>query len=400
MTSTAAVHTRTAAPLVTEVLPHLDARFGGIATSVPRASLAAAAAGRHRGSLVAFCDPNEQAPAEAGLVDVFPLGRRKWIANPAQRRRLEEVLSQGDAFHVHGLWQEHASMTAAHAHAHRKPYIASAHGMLDAWAFRHRGLKKRVYAALIERPNLEAATCLRALTRTEYEDFRRFGLRNPVAIIPNGVDIPAIGPDRFLARFPELRGKRLVLYMGRIHHKKGPALLCRAWARVREAHPEAHLMMAGPDFENTSTKIARLLVELGIEQSVSMPGLLSAPYTWSALRAASLFVLPSYSEGFSRAVLEAMGCGAPVLITHACNFPEVAQHDCGVIVDADEHALTLALSDLLTAPHGDLRQMGRRGARLVQERYTWDVVGRQLSALYGWILGGGAPPAQLHVEYR
>ena len=385
-------------PLWLEVFTHLDPRFGGIATSVPRASVAAAAAGTHRSGIAALCVPDETPSTVDVALDVFPLGRLKWLSDAALRRRFEHTLAGASAFHIHGLWEEHLAMTAAHARGAGKPYVVSTHGMLDAWALQQKAFKKRVYAALSERKNLAGATCLRALTETEVSDFRHFGLRNPVAVIPNGVDIPDVGPDDFLARFPDLRGKRLVLYMGRIHHKKGPALLCRAWSAVHRSFPDAHLVIAGPDFENTSRDVAELIAERGLERSVSMPGLLQPPLTWSALRAADMFVLPSFSEGLSRAVLEAMGCGLPVITTKACNFPEVAAHDCGVVIDAEERVLAGALADLLRAPRAELRRMGRNGERLVQERFSWDVVGRQLAALYEWTLGGGSPPGALRLD--
>jgi glycosyltransferase involved in cell wall biosynthesis len=385
-------------PLWLEVLPHLDAKYGGIATSAPRASIAAAVAGAHRSAIAAFCLPDESSASVAGVVEVFPLGRLKWLTSPALRRRFHQTLAAADAYHIHGLWQEHCSMTAAYASGHRKPFVVSAHGMLDAWALANKGFKKRLYASLVERRQLARATCLRALTLTERDDFRRFGLRNPVAVIPNGVDIPDTDGDEFFGRFPELRGKRLVLFMGRIHPKKGPALLCRAWARIHSSFPDAHLVLAGPDSENTSRDVAQLIAEKGIGASVSMPGLLQGSLTWSALRAAELFVLPSYSEGLSRAVLEAMGCGVPVVITRACNFPEVGEHDCGVVIETDEQALAGAMSDMLRAPAVALRRMGQNGERLVRERFSWRVVGRQQALLYGWVLGGGAPPPELHID--
>jgi glycosyltransferase involved in cell wall biosynthesis len=157
-------------------------------------------------------------------------------------------------------------------------------------------------------------------------------------------------------------------------------------------------VIAGPDFENTSREVARVIEECGMSASVSMPGLLQGPLTWSALRAAEVFVLPSYSEGLSRAVLEAMGSGVPVITTRGSNLPEVADHDCGVVIEPDERALAGALSDMLRAPRATLQRMGQNGERLVRERFSWDVVGRQLALMYEWILGGGAPPGELCVE--
>jgi glycosyltransferase involved in cell wall biosynthesis len=399
-----APHRDHAQPLWIEVLPHLDARYGGIATSAPRASIAAATAGAHRSALAAFCLPDETTADIDGIdgidgrVDVFPLGRMKWLTSAALRQRFTQALTPGDAYHIHGVWQEHCAMTAAHANRQRKPYVVSTHGMLDAWALANKSLKKRVYAALAERRHLKQAACVRALTQWERDDCRRFGLRNPVAVIPNGVEIPDVSSDEFFARFPDLLGKRLVLFMGRIHYKKGPAMLCRAWARIHRTYPDAHLVIAGPDFEDTARGVQQLIADSGIGPSVSMPGLLQGSLTWSALRAAHTFVLPSYSEGFSRAVLEAMGCGVPVIVTRQCNVPEVRQHECGVVIEADEAALANALSDMLRAPSAELRRLGQNGQQLVRERFSWQVVGRQLADLYRWVLGGGVPPAEIWAD--
>jgi glycosyltransferase involved in cell wall biosynthesis len=382
-------------PLWIEVLPHLDAKYGGIATSAPRASRAAASAGPHRSSLAAFCLPEEAITTVDGPVDVFPFGRLKWLTSAALRRRFTQALTPADAYHIHGLWQEHCAMTAAHASRAHKPYVVSTHGMLDAWALANKAFKKRLYAALAQRRLLKHAACIRALTQNERDDCRRFGLRNPVAVIPNGVDIPEASSDEFFARFPELRGKRIVLFMGRVHYKKGPALLCQAWARIHRSFPDAHLVIAGPDFEDTARGVKQLIADNALTDSVSMPGLLHAPLTWSALRAAHTFVLPSYSEGFSRAVLEAMGSGVPVIVTRTCNVPEVAAHECGLVIEADEQALADALSDMLRAPGRELSRLGGNGQRLVRERFSWDVVGQQLAGLYRWVLGGGAPPFEV-----
>jgi glycosyltransferase involved in cell wall biosynthesis len=386
------------APLWVEVVPHLDAKYGGIATSAPRAAVAAEATGIHRSAIVAFCSPDEQVTGLAASVDVFPLGRLKWLTSPALRRSLQQRLEDADAFHIHGLWQEHFAMVTAHAVDRRIPFVVSSHGMLDAWALHNKGVKKQVYSFMTARPRLARAACLRALTTTERDDFRRFGLRNPVATIPTGVDIPDVTAEEFLQRFPVLRGKRIVLYMGRIHHKKGPDLLCRAWAEIHRDFPDAHLVIAGPDSANTVHAIQTIVSERDLGASVLIPGLLDGRLPWSALRAAEIFVLPSHSEGLSRAVLEALGSSVPVLITHGCNFPEVRDHDCGLIVDTDERAVAGALAEMLRAPRSMLRRMGDNGARLIAERYSWSVVGRQQAALYRWVLGGGSPPPELPLD--
>jgi glycosyltransferase involved in cell wall biosynthesis len=273
-----------------------------------------------------------------------------------------------------------------------KPYIVSAHGMLEKWALKHRQLKKWIYSFLIERSNLQDAACLHALTRAEVEDYRRYGLRNPVVLIPNGVDVPrTAAPDMFLEAYPHLKGKRLTIFLSRIHYKKGLDVLCEAWCNVHHKCADAHLVLAGPDFENTRSTIQAQINELRINTSVSFTGMLRGAMKWSALAAAEVFVLPSYSEGFSVAVLEAMGMGVPVVISRACNFPEVADEGCGFVIGPNAGEVQNALTQLLLANHSDVVRMGNRGRQLVSTRYTWSAVGRQISAMYDWVLGGPEP---------
>src|SRR5262249_23304811 len=151
------------------------------------------------------------------------------------------------------------------------------------------------------------------------------GLKGPVAVIPNGVTPPGqhISERLFFERYPDLRGRRIVIFLSRVHHKKGLDILCKAWQRVWPLFRDTHLVIAGPDFENTLASIEALMSELGIGDGVTITGMLEGEMKWSALAASRLFVLPSHSEGFSMAILEAMATGLPVLATHPCNFPEI-----------------------------------------------------------------------------
>ena len=149
--------------------------------------------------------------------------------------------------------------------------------MLESWALKNKRLKKQIYAALFERRNLQGAACLHALTQAEAQDYRNFGLKNPIAVIPNGVEIPsAVSAEPFLAQFPALRGKQLVLFLGRIHFKKGLDILCRAWSKIFKNHPNTQLVLAGPDFENTQAEIQKLLQSLGAESQVTFTGMLTS----------------------------------------------------------------------------------------------------------------------------
>jgi glycosyltransferase involved in cell wall biosynthesis len=263
--------------------------------------------------------------------------------------------------------------------------------MLDPWALRQKKWKKSLYSQVFERRNLTLAACLRAMTVNEAEQYRRFGLSNPIAIIPNGVDIPAnVTSGLFLERYPALRGKTIVLFLGRIHPKKGLLPLCLAWSAVQRQFADAHLVIAGPDCEDTVTALHRIIEEQGIQQSVTFAGLLTGLVKWSAYAAATIFTLPSYSEGFSVSVLEALGSGVPVLITEACYFPEVKTVNAGWTI-AQVAEIQAALTTALATPLALIHKMGANGAALVAEKYSWPRIASQFADLYDWLLGGSTP---------
>jgi glycosyltransferase involved in cell wall biosynthesis len=387
-------HSRPCPPHWLEVVSHLHPKYGGLSAAVPALSAAVAAASGNLVTLAAFCAEGERiVPAEAGVIDIqhLPLGRRQFRQDITAGERFRSLVANAAAVHIHGLWQHSTAHAARLARELRIPYVVSAHGMLDRWALGQKRWKKAVYAALVERPLLRRAACLHALTEAEADDYRRFRLRCPVAVIPNGVTVKAdVDAELFLSRFPALREQRLFLFLGRLHVKKGVHVLCEAWSDVEAHWPDAHLVIAGPDFENTRAALEGRCASLGCRR-VTFAGMLQGDLKWSALRASDVFVLPSYSEGLSVSVLEAMGMGLPVIVTRQCNVPEVRIRDCGWEIDPDRDALGSAIEECLGAPATRLAAMGGNGRELVESHFSWSRVGRQMAAVYGWIAGGSKP---------
>ena len=156
-------------------------------------------------------------------------------------------------------------------------------------------------------------------------------------------------------------------------------------------------MLAGPDVEDTRASLEQLVSELNLGASVTFTGMLRGEDKWDALAAAGLFVLPSHSEGCSVSVLEAMGMGCPVLVTHACHVPEVEQAQAGWTIEPRVNEIRGALEEFFRMPQGPAQARGANGRKLVQARYGWNTVGRQMAEVYRWLLGGGEPKS---VEVR
>jgi len=376
-----------------QVLSHVDPEFGGIATSVPELSRATEAQGGPVCPIAGFSDPLERASKEERVrAKHYSANRFRWMLDHNLRRQFRETIRAAQGVHIHGVWEPHCAVAAAAARVCKRPYVISAHGMLDQWALRQKRVKKALYAALVEARNLQRASCLRALTADEVHDYRRVGLTNPIAIVPNGIDVPpGVTGDLFWETYPHLAGRRIVLFMGRIHKKKGLELLLHAWARVPQKSDDVHLVIAGPDFDGSLSTLQHTVEKLGLQQSVTFAGMLKGEQKWSALRAASVFVLPSHSEGFSVAVLEALSMGVPVIVTEQCHIPEVAQCHCGWTIQPEAEQVEQALTEFLQLPPEEAVRMGERGRDLIENRFRWSVVGKQMADVYNWLQGGSKP---------
>ena len=249
---------------------------------------------------------------------------------------------------------------------------------------------------LVERRFLARSSCIHALVESEFRDVRRYGCKRPVAIVPNGIDLAEFDRehdgDRILAQWPRLANRRVALFLSRIHPKKGLPILLEAWARAIRRRSEWVLVIAGPGEDGHDRDLKRCVDALGISDNVILTGPVYGADKVHLLRHADFFVLPSYSEGFSMAVLEALACRLPVLITPNCNFPDVERTSAGQTVEPSVPGLREGLEALMDMSSKELAEMGGRGRTLVEQKYTWSRVVTQLNSVYQWLVVGDSPP--------
>src|SRR5208283_651521 len=301
---------------------------------------------------------------------------------------LEAAVSSATVVHIHGLWQEHTRRGARAARAAGVPYLIAAHGMAEPWALRHKRWKKRLYLALVEGPNLRHAACLHALSRPEIDHLHRLAPRTPICFIPNGVDLDFAshlpGRAELERAQPELVDKFVLLFFGRVHVKKGLDMLAEAMGELGASFPTLHLLVAGKD-DGAWQPFSERMESLGLSQRVTYLGHVGGRCASQVWAAADAFVLPSYSEGFSMAILEALACSLPCLITTACHFPELADAQGAVVVDPEKNAVTQGLRNLLECTDVERRRLGQNGRRLVENHYTWDQQAHRLASVYQWL---------------
>lgn len=329
---------------------------------------------------------------DVSRVPVAPLARWWPAYSPSLGQALKKAARDVDIIHIHELW--HYPHYAAYRAARflNVPYVISVHGALEPWALRYKSVKKRLYMSLVQRNCLKNAAALHAMTCAELTQIRSQGLENLIKVIPNGVDVDdyRILPESRAAEihYPNLAGKQVILFLGRIHRKKGLDLLAKAFGAIARDRADLHLVIAGPDETGYKADVESLLYEEGVLDKVTFTGMIRGNDKLAMLARADIFVLSSYSEGFSMSLLEALACGLPLVVTHECNFPEVAEAGAGITIRPDVTELRDALSGLLD--DAMLRKrMGEAARQLVADSFTWDSVAGKMVDLYDQVLSGG-----------
>jgi glycosyltransferase involved in cell wall biosynthesis len=280
--------------------------------------------------------------------------------------------------HLHGLWRavvHHAAAAARHA---ARPVVWAPMGMLEPWALRHRGWKKRLAWSLYQRRDLAAAAAVHATSRLEADGIRGAGVRTPIAVIPLGVAAPEPRPDRLVPA-----GVRTALFLSRIHPKKGLLILLEAWARLRP--PGWRLVIAGNDEGGHTAEVTAAIALHGLADVVHLSGPTFGAAKEKAFAEADLFVLPSLSENFGVVVAEALVRGLPVLTTTGTPWSDVVTARAGWWVDPTPEAVGVALADATNRSETELRAMGRAGMSWATREFSWPEITNRIEAVYRWI---------------
>ncbi len=334
--------------------------------------------------------------ADAGYrpyLKTFPLGwgPRALGRSPKMNRWLHERVAAGDIgiVHNHGMWQMNSLYPAWAARRGKAKYVVSPRGAFSQWAMKSGSLAKLVFWPMLQRPALARVTCFHATSESEYHDIRRLRFRQPVAIVPNGVDIPEISKKADPAAT-----EKTLLFLGRLHQVKGLDLLLKAWAQLETAFPEWRLVIVGSDSGyHGSTgyleSLKAMVRELGLTR-VSFAGALYGEEKWDAYRRASLFVLPTHSENFAMTVAESLSVGTPTVVSRGAPWAGLTDHHAGWWVDISVDGLLRALADGMSLPTSHLDAMGLRGREWMARDYSWDGVGGQMMDVYRWLDGASS----------
>lgn len=303
-----------------------------------------------------------------------------------------------DIFHGHGIWDLPVSQMAKVARRFNVPYIISIRGMLEPWSLEQSKLKKKIAMFLYQHNDLKNAACLHATAEMEAESIRALGYRNPIAVIPNGID---------LSQYPikdqrnEGKDKRKILFLSRIHPKKGIEYLISAWENVDEgikSNWEVEIVGNGEsDYINV---LNNLIKSKSLERSIKILGPKFGKEKINTYHQADLFVLPTYSENFGIVIAEALSCGVPVITTKGTPWQELNNVKAGECIDLNENELIRSLSCHMKLDVETLRTMGLNGRRLIEEHYSIESVALKMFDLYSWLLGKSERPKFVNIWKR
>lgn len=386
---------------VVQVVTCLNDATGGPAVSVTELAASLARLGHHS-SIVALDYPElgparRADPAEVFLHQAPFFTRRIADWSPALLRLLKTATrGECDIVHNHGLWLQPNRYARLTAKAVSASLVISPRGMLESWARGQKRLKKWVGWHLFEAANIHAATAFHATSVEEARSIRDCGVRAPIAIIPNGVGEATLAldgdvPERSLVPGPP--GGRYVLFMSRLHPKKGLEMLLSAWAALRSDFPDVRLLVVGPDLTGYTSTLRRRAQALGIEESVTFHGALDGRRKAAAYAHAAVFVLPSFSENFGIVVGEALAHGIPVVTTTATPWRSLEANKCGWWVDPNVDAIRRAIREALSLSEAQCREYGERARALARSSDSWDVIATKTAAFYRWIRDDRCSPS-------
>jgi glycosyltransferase involved in cell wall biosynthesis len=299
-------------------------------------------------------------------------------------REIRKLSTSPCILHGHSIWRLANLFPLFLGREAPARIVCSPRGTLSPWSMQYKALIKQPFWHLFQKPALHRCHCFHATSLAEYESIRGVGLRGPVAVIPNGIDIPDPNTDN-------MRGKRIV-FLSRIDPVKGVDVLLSAWASIAADFGDWELVIAGPLKGAYPESMQAFARELQVPR-VTFTGEVLGEAKRFLLQTASLFVLPSHSENFGMAVAEALAHGVPVITTTGTPWADVRSHNCGWCIELHQDTLREALRSALSQPLPALREMGRNGHAWMQRDYSWGRVAEMMRDTYEWLLSGAPRPA-------
>jgi glycosyltransferase involved in cell wall biosynthesis len=300
---------------------------------------------------------------------------------------IREHIPEFDIVHIHSVYLYPTTIACRWCRRYKKPYILNPFGALDPSMIKLRSsFKKQLYIRLIESRTINSAKVIHVASLYEKHNYETLGFKTPAVVIPRGIDLseyPLHTKDQYLVKkYPFLSGKKIILFLGRIHPKKGLDLLAGAFKKIVDMRDDVFLIIAGSGDQSYVSQIKQLFKKKGLSDHVLFTGMLLDFDKLSAFYGSNMFILPSYGENFGIAVLEAMACALPVVITNKVGLsPDVKECRAGIVTNCDQEEIAEAMLELFNNENAG-KAMGESGRKLVEDRFTDDEAARRAMIMY------------------
>lgn len=321
----------------------------------------------------------------------------KVISKNISTKDLEEEVLKGnyDLIHTQNLWMPLYHKMAKIARKHGIPYIMTPRGCLEPWCMKQKRIKKLVAFHLYQKRDLQQAACILATAKMEADNIRALGITAPIAIIPNGIDI-----SEYECRTLEdkIKVKKQILFLSRIHEKKGIEFLINVWEQLHIQFPDWNVVIAGNGEEAYIQQLKAMIISKGLQGCVEIIPPVFGEDKHKLYCESSLFVLPTYSENFGMVIAEAMSCGVPVITTNGTPWQELNEKHLGWCIDLSIENLANTISEAINKGQDKLFELGQQCSKHIYDTYQYTEVAAKNKAVYEWIVNGGDKPEYVDVR--
>ncbi len=286
-------------------------------------------------------------------------------------------------FHIHGIWQMPTLLPSMFARNRKIPYVITLRGMLEPWSLSQKSFKKKVAMFLFQRRYIQYAKVIHVTCSAEAKSVRDNGFKNPIAIIPNGINLDDY-PNKPLIK---KGNNKKILFLSRIHEKKGLENLIHAWGLLNlNIRKNWKIDIVGNGESNYIKSLTKLINSKGLTSEIKILKPVFGMNKINLFRSADLFVLPTYSENFGVVIAEALASFTPVITTHGAPWQDLEDYDCGLWIETGVSALSTALKEMILKDDKTIEKMGLNGRKLIEDKFSMREVSRKMFDLYDWIL--------------
>lgn len=374
-----------------QIVPNINNEASGPSYSVTRLCEALRLAGDD--TRLAVLEPKPTG-ADYDFAKYFPYDRgpkRLGISGEMKSwLRAKATSGKSKILHNHSLWMMTNTYATKAVRGTSCKLVVSPRGTLSKTAMARTGMLKALLKPLMFTPVVKSADAFHATSMQEYLDIRAMGFTQPVAVLPNGVDVPELQNNTS-------SGNRQLLYLGRIHPIKGIDFLLRAWQAIQADFPSWQLVLAGPGEAEYVEELKKLAVSLKLER-YEFTGPLYGEEKLQAYRNAELYVLPTHSENFGMTVAEALAAGTPAIVSKGAPWEAIENAGAGWWVDIGTEPLIAALSKALAKSPEELIILGGKGRDWMIRDFSWNVIGKNMLEFYRWLCEGGKVPDFVMVD--